>query len=474
MPSYLGNLRLFETSTIQKGSQYFSENRVEIQSSSGNVVRAVVKGSSRYNVKLVFDENKMMQSFSCSCPAAKPCKHIAATLYCLSSNDYINPNENSYYNPIARARNALLSSKNSPSFNYVNAAREITSNESIHKEGLVSLFQDYLKIPQQYGIEKEVAYRGISLYLSSSRFEDKDIRDIVEDCLISSAIPTYNKSLLLYAASYSKRTRPVFLLLLERILSSRRANVLEPLGEDAVIEYGSDISTRLIALCLQKGLYAFSDEVFLGMIEKTLEEDEGKAFSMLKNLFPRLKGTACLPLLNKLIEAGCGEEIRKMAKYKYLDSESFDDYKLYRSLLSDEEYQKHKKSIDSAVRFKPYFGAYCLYEHRDDLLNSSFLTITLEHIYLAFEKLDDKNRLSITKYFFHRLNLLLNNKKPSNELYYGLLILDAFHDGSLDEYLRNKSLVEKTKDSPKLRELYIRFVSRNQTLMEAGIYPYDL
>lgn len=86
------NLSPLRTTHI-KGQQYYRANRVrELKFNSETMsFNAIVSGTKRYNVKVVFDKDGDFHRGSCTCPAYDEywgyCKHIVATLYEIGERD---------------------------------------------------------------------------------------------------------------------------------------------------------------------------------------------------------------------------------------------------------------------------------------------------------------------------------------------------------------------------------------------------
>ena len=75
--------RLCSDTMYRRGVEYFSQGRVHINKRGEDGVSAIVDGDMVYNVRVMFESNKISDAF-CTCPyyttMQTPCKHIAATL----------------------------------------------------------------------------------------------------------------------------------------------------------------------------------------------------------------------------------------------------------------------------------------------------------------------------------------------------------------------------------------------------------
>lgn len=75
---------LFNEKIRQRGIEYYRKDKVEIIEESNSLVKALVQGTSNYNVEIKFDDNHKIISTQCSCPYYKDkkqnCKHIYATI----------------------------------------------------------------------------------------------------------------------------------------------------------------------------------------------------------------------------------------------------------------------------------------------------------------------------------------------------------------------------------------------------------
>ena len=71
----------FSSASVQRAEQYVRSGAVRITELAPGLVKAVVRGSSPYDVTLRIDRRRL--SLSCDCPAFSsfgPCKHLWATL----------------------------------------------------------------------------------------------------------------------------------------------------------------------------------------------------------------------------------------------------------------------------------------------------------------------------------------------------------------------------------------------------------
>ena len=82
----------FEPTILERGKEYFDDERVDNVEISTNFVSAKVKGNKKYHVWISFDKELKPLRMSCTCPYFKNnnCKHLAALFYHLDDNDYFN------------------------------------------------------------------------------------------------------------------------------------------------------------------------------------------------------------------------------------------------------------------------------------------------------------------------------------------------------------------------------------------------
>ena len=74
---------LFQRHILERGFDYYLEDRVSSFHLSDKTIEAVVEGSDDYRVKIRLGDSGI-SDMSCSCPYASdgtPCKHMAAVLY---------------------------------------------------------------------------------------------------------------------------------------------------------------------------------------------------------------------------------------------------------------------------------------------------------------------------------------------------------------------------------------------------------
>lgn len=80
----------FAPKILDRGQQYFTTGCVQELQQDGNTIRAVVKGTMCYHVKLRFS-GSTPKTMECTCPFAKSganCKHMAAVLFAVDAGDF--------------------------------------------------------------------------------------------------------------------------------------------------------------------------------------------------------------------------------------------------------------------------------------------------------------------------------------------------------------------------------------------------
>ncbi len=80
----------FEPIILDRGREYYKEERVSKVELSKNFVSAKIKGGQNYHVWISFDKNLTPLKMSCTCPYFENdnCKHLAALFYYLDDDDY--------------------------------------------------------------------------------------------------------------------------------------------------------------------------------------------------------------------------------------------------------------------------------------------------------------------------------------------------------------------------------------------------
>ncbi len=74
---------LFEYNILDRGMDYFDDDRVTVREISENRILATVEGSEDYDVRIRLADGEIA-NLSCDCPYAvggSKCKHMAAVLY---------------------------------------------------------------------------------------------------------------------------------------------------------------------------------------------------------------------------------------------------------------------------------------------------------------------------------------------------------------------------------------------------------
>ena len=101
---------LFDQKRIFYGQGYYMDHRVDKLNISDNVVTAVVRGTTNYNVKINFFPNDEIDVY-CQCPYHKDtnkyCKHIYAVLIAVHMKDIINDYINEYHDNINRIKKIM-------------------------------------------------------------------------------------------------------------------------------------------------------------------------------------------------------------------------------------------------------------------------------------------------------------------------------------------------------------------------------
>ena len=80
---------LFSGGILQRGRDYYKQNKVRSLIRDGDTYYATVEGTEDYEV-VVRIENNRVSSMHCSCPYAEDgnrCKHMAAALYEITARD---------------------------------------------------------------------------------------------------------------------------------------------------------------------------------------------------------------------------------------------------------------------------------------------------------------------------------------------------------------------------------------------------
>ena len=73
----------YDRKVLDKGYDYYIDDRVENLKLKDNVLTAFVYGNDKYNVRIIFDDDEVFET-DCTCPYAEDgnyCKHMAAVLY---------------------------------------------------------------------------------------------------------------------------------------------------------------------------------------------------------------------------------------------------------------------------------------------------------------------------------------------------------------------------------------------------------
>lgn len=72
--------KYFSSQILERGYDYFKDNRIEIINASNESIDANVDGYRQYNLRISFNNNDIRSMF-CNCPFEGNCKHLAAVLY---------------------------------------------------------------------------------------------------------------------------------------------------------------------------------------------------------------------------------------------------------------------------------------------------------------------------------------------------------------------------------------------------------
>ena len=476
MASYLTNLKTFDTDVIAKGNAYFNQGRVKVLLFSSDKAQAEVKGRELYRTELTFNPDKTISSCSCTCPEKKPCKHMAALLYHLSNNDSIKPEDNAYYDELERLKSSLKKAKAEPTrTDIIKIANDIVAFDKISEAELIELFPDFLSIPQPYGETEDRVSRAISIYLGNSKIGKNKLEPLFESVLTDKKVPLYNRALMFKACTMDKRARTPFLSTFRSLLMRSGKKINELAYQNISIVYGPDINAFFLLLCAREGFFPISENDYQTALKDALEKQQYvSVLELIDRIANQFDGVWVFDLLKILCDKGFSREARKIGEKVFIKSNDFSSYVGYKKLFNPEEYSRIARKTQEQCRFKPYYGAYCLYENRDDLLSVAFNKLTLNDVFVVKDNLNDKNRVKTIKFFFKRFESLLDTKKNSPELVDGLKFLDYLHDGSLKDYLRDPRLIEKTKDAPELRSLYLNLIRNNDMSKEVGVLPYTL
>ena len=82
--------KLFRPEIISRGFDYWRDERVDINDKNDSCIKAVVHGTSDYDVVIKLNSDGIIDNMSCTCPYAedgKFCKHMAALLFQIEESE---------------------------------------------------------------------------------------------------------------------------------------------------------------------------------------------------------------------------------------------------------------------------------------------------------------------------------------------------------------------------------------------------
>lgn len=169
---------LFKPQIIQRGIQYFIQNKIQDLNKQNNKYTAIVKGSKDYKVSITFNYDDIL-SATCNCPYYEDkkeyCKHIYSVLYNVKCKDNLSIINNMIQDYIIKTKEMIYKFKNS---------KVMLNNKNNILNHYEEKFKIYERNIEKYSIDEDTLIHLLKLIIQDSYYlelELKNKKNIVEE-----------------------------------------------------------------------------------------------------------------------------------------------------------------------------------------------------------------------------------------------------------------------------------------------------
>ena len=357
MSNYLDNLMIFDPTITKRGYSYYKEGRVDLKETSPQKVRAIVYGSSHYEVNLQFSADNDLINATCTCPFPGFCKHMVATLYATSDHFALHKeegNEAESTDIVASLNNALDDiSRSIYRYNYKGLSKAVEgyisvllkAPESSRKKSLSDfLFLLFSKRHGSVDLDRLTPY--VREVVKKSGLGKENLFEIIKNVLLS---PLTNESFLATMLS-----DPEFSFLTQEV-------VLSAINEGYKLPFYltsyAPVSSwpKVYPEFLQKALelipyFATPDEMVLSMNRAKAHKEYDILFKLFGLTIEHFPGPDIpISIRNSLLEIDEYRESMEAFLFSALCKDfTPEKYLLWRSVVKDSAFQKRLGELISA------------------------------------------------------------------------------------------------------------------------------
>ena len=486
------NFSTFTPDILSRGREYYKSGKVKILSKTKTEVVAEVQGSEVYNVKLKFNEDSVLIDSDCNCPYLRPCKHKAAVLFQLASEDTraikqqvagitqsvfetIKNNITAAY--LRRSLDLIRRAKD----NLIRYASSLTEEERLSLAAMLvgSMYRSYYYGGSESSIPECFEETVDNLHLSGDELSDFVVRCLKPQDRMNNYYLGEVFSAFFVNQKYSFSAQEGFMKIYQEdkdlardIISSSSFNI--PKKELPIYPPFAVILLKLAPVSANPLFYRKA-------LEAALKVADINSIKAIVKYLNKTHNQKFIPeeTYEYLVKRNHEDE----AEYLLLDSffeydSDFDSYLRLRKYIPIERFKELQPQISAALINKTYLNAVLL---RDGSLfpeHSKALSIkklSCKEIYSCKESIDGANQTTVINLIRKRLtDCKAKGKDSTTDLFYGLLYLDYIHDFYLGAALFEPLILKSSSSSKDLRAIWLGIVSRNNLYSKAGIIPYEV
>lgn len=484
------NFSTFTPDILSRGREYYKAGRVKILSKTANEVTADVLGTENYRVVLKFNNDNVLIDSDCSCPYLRPCKHKAAVLFQLASEETQAIKQQVVgLSTFESIKGNITSAYNRRSLDMIRRAKDnlIRNASSLSEEERLSLAAMLIGAMHRsyyYGGDENSIPACFEETVDSLHLGNDELANFVTRCLEPiDQINNYYLGEVFLAffknQKYSLSAQEGFMKIYQEnkelardIISSTSFNI--PKKELPIYPPFSVVLLKLAPLSASPLFYKRS-------LEAALKVADINSIKAIVKYLNKTHNQKFIPesTYEYLVRRNHEDE----AEYILLDSffeydSEFDSYLRLRKYLPLERFKELRPQISAALINKPFINAVLL---RDRSLfpeyskSFSIKKLSCKEIYACKESIDETNEDAVINLVRKRLtDCKAKGKDSTTDLFYGLLYLDYVHDFYLGAAMFEPLILKSSSSSKELRALWLGIVSRNNLYSKAGIIPYEV
>ncbi len=494
MKLYSNKLTQFAPEIIARGKDYFKNGKVRIILNTQNHVHASVEGSKgkAYKVHIVFGIDGNVESMECSCPYPHDCKHEAAVLLALSDSEAkelekkVKGIEEGTYKRIVDSIEAAYQRK---SLDGLRRAKEelITLRAKLTPEELdkaTSLYASTCYKSFYYGDVGGGVNRCFVEAIDNLRYSQEQLCDFITNTLkTADGLSAYSLgevfNAFLTEEKYSYAAQVGFM----KVYDTDKDIAISLLNSSAVKTPGGDLPIfPPFAVALIDNVPLSSNPLFYKKaLEAALSLKDLGSITRLVKFLNKNHNQKYIPesTYEYLVKMGHEEEAEAFLLDAFYEFDSdFDSYLRLRKFLSDKRFKELAPRISPTLANKSFLNAVLLRDGSlfpEHMRSLSIKKLSCKEVYLCREDIDEETKDKVINLIKKKLSdPKAKNREMIDDLFYGLLYLDYYHDFSLDTAMFEPLILKSISSNNEYRSIWLSIAGRNNMLSKAGIYPYEV